>query len=38
LLIAAIAELTRLTVLHDDEDFELISAVTSQPMERLKAG
>lgn len=38
LLIAAIAELTRLTVLHDDEDFELISAVTSQPMERLNAG
>ena len=37
LLIAATAELSRLTVLYDDKDFELISAVTGQPMERLNA-
>jgi predicted nucleic acid-binding protein len=35
LLIAATAELARLTVLHVDKDFELISAITNQPVERL---
>jgi predicted nucleic acid-binding protein len=37
LLIAAAAELGRLTVLHVDKDFELIAAVTGQPLERLAA-
>ena len=36
LLIAATAELSRLTVLHVDKDFDLIAAITSQPIERLK--
>ena len=35
LLIAATAELAELTVLHQDKDFELIAAVTGQPLERL---
>lgn len=35
LLIAATAELTRLTVLHVDTDFDLIAEVTGQPIERL---
>lgn len=35
LLVAAVAELTGLTVLHDDKDFELIASVTGQPVERL---
>jgi hypothetical protein len=35
LLAAAIAELSRLTVLHLDKDFELIAGVTGQPVERL---
>lgn len=35
LLIAAIAELSELTVLHVDKDFELIADITGQPMERL---
>jgi len=35
LLIAATAELARLTVLHHDKDFELIASVTGQPVERL---
>lgn len=35
LLIAATAELAGLTVLHMDKDFDLISAVTGQPVERL---
>jgi predicted nucleic acid-binding protein len=35
LLIAAIAESAGLAVLHDDKDFELIAAVTGQPLERL---
>jgi len=35
LLVAAIAELTHLTVLHHDKDFELIAEVTGQPVERL---
>lgn len=35
LLIAAIGELTGLTVLHLDKDFELVASVTGQPVERL---
>ena len=35
LLIAAAAELVGLTVLHVDKDFDLIAAVTGQPIERL---
>jgi predicted nucleic acid-binding protein len=35
LIIAATAELTGLTVLHLDKDFDLIAEVTGQPMERL---
>ena len=35
LLIAAIAELADLTVLHLDKDFELIAELTGQPTERL---
>ncbi len=35
LLIAATAELTGLTVLHLDKDFDLVAAVTGQPIERL---
>ena len=35
LLIAASAELAELMVLHLDKDFELIAAVTGQPLERL---
>ena len=35
LIIAATAELAGLTVLHLDKDFEVIAAVTSQPVERL---
>jgi predicted nucleic acid-binding protein len=37
LLIAAAAELAQLTVLHVDEDYELIAGVTGQPVERLAA-
>ena len=37
LLVAAAAELARLTVLHGDKDFELIADVTGQPVERLAA-
>ena len=36
LLIAAAAELAKLTILHVDKDFELIAGVTGQPVERLK--
>jgi predicted nucleic acid-binding protein len=36
LLIAAIAEVNDLTVLHVDKDFELIAEVTGQPVERLR--
>jgi len=36
LLIAATAELSRLTVLHMDKDFDLIAAITGQPIERLE--
>jgi predicted nucleic acid-binding protein len=35
LLMAATAELARLTVLHVDKDFDLIAAITDQPTERL---
>jgi predicted nucleic acid-binding protein len=35
LLIAATAEIARLTVLHLDKDFDLIAAITGQPIERL---
>jgi len=35
-IIAAIAELAGLTVLHVDKDFELIAALTGQPVERLR--
>ena len=36
LLIAATAELAKLTVLHVDKDFELIAEITGQPTERLR--
>ena len=35
LIIAATAELTGLTVLHLDKDFDLVAEITGQPMERL---
>ncbi len=35
LLIAAVAELSRRTVIHLDKDFDLIADLTGQPMERL---
>lgn len=35
LIIAATAELAGLTVLHVDQDFEVIAAVTGQPVARL---
>ena len=35
LIIAAAAELARLTVLHLDKDFEVIAEITGQPTERL---
>jgi predicted nucleic acid-binding protein len=35
LIIAATAELAGLTVLHLDRDFEIIAAITGQPVERL---
>ncbi len=35
LLIAAAAELADLTVLHMGKDFEIIAAITGQPVERL---
>ncbi len=35
LIIAAAAELAGLTVLHLDKDFDLISSITGQPVERL---
>ena len=37
LLIAATGELTELTVLHHDKDFDLIADITKQPLERLSA-
>lgn len=36
LLIAATAELARLTVLHVDKDFDLIATITGQPIERFE--
>jgi predicted nucleic acid-binding protein len=36
LLIAATAELAQLTILHFDKDYDLIAAVTGQPVERLR--
>jgi predicted nucleic acid-binding protein len=36
LVIAAVAELSGLTVLHLDKDFDLIADVTGQPVERLR--
>ena len=36
LLIAATAELAKLTILHVDKDFDLIAEATGQPIERLK--
>ena len=38
LMVAATAELAGLTVLHLDEDFDLIVDVTGQPTERLAMG
>lgn len=38
LIIAATAELSGLTVLHLDKDFEIIADVTGQPIERLTSG
>jgi predicted nucleic acid-binding protein len=35
LIIAATAELAGLTIVHLDKDFEIIAAVTGQPVERL---
>jgi predicted nucleic acid-binding protein len=35
LIIAATAELTGLSVLHADKDFEIIASITGQPLERL---
>jgi len=35
LLVAAVAELAGLTVLHLDKDFELIAELTGQPVERI---
>ena len=35
LIIAAAAELAGLTVLHPDKDFEIIAAITGQPLEWL---
>ena len=37
LIIAAIAEVAGLIVLHDDKDFELIADITGQPVQRLSA-
>ncbi len=36
LVIAAIAELANLTVLHVDKDFDLIAAITGQSVNRLR--
>ena len=36
LLNAAAAELAQLTVLHLDQDYELIADITGQPVERLR--
>lgn len=34
-IVAATAELARLTVLHYDKDFDVIAVITGQPVERL---
>jgi predicted nucleic acid-binding protein len=36
LIIAATAELSRRTILHIDKDFDLIAAVSQQPVEQLR--
>jgi predicted nucleic acid-binding protein len=36
LLVSATAEISRMTVLHVDKDFDLIAEVTGQEMERLR--
>jgi predicted nucleic acid-binding protein len=36
LIIAATAELSGLTILHLDEDFDVIAEITGQPLERLR--
>ncbi|MGH9091792.1 MAG: PIN domain nuclease [Acidimicrobiales bacterium] len=36
LLVSSAAELAGLTVLHVDKDFDVVGAVTGQPMERLE--
>lgn len=36
LLIAALAELAGLRILHHDHDFDLIAAITSQPVQTLR--
>lgn len=36
LLVSAVAELSGLTVLHVDKDYELIAEITQQPIERLR--
>jgi predicted nucleic acid-binding protein len=36
LMIAAVAELAGLVVLHVDKDFDLIASITGQPVERLR--
>lgn len=38
LVIAATAEMSSLTVLHLDKDFDLIAGVTHQPVEPLRLG
>ena len=38
LIIAATAELSGLTILHVDKDFEIIARITGQPVERLNSG
>jgi len=38
LIIAATAELSGLTVLHVDKDFEIIAHITGEPLERLNIG
>ena len=38
LIIAATAELNGLSILHVDEDFEIIARITGQPLERLNIG
>jgi predicted nucleic acid-binding protein len=38
LIIAAIAELAGLTILHLDKDFDIIADITGQPIERLNTG